>query len=76
MAAPVNIDPSVAGSASTAIIRGRSLGTSVRTNVRTDSAADVVVRTAAGRASTSTAANRSACPDKVGAKRGTGMLPA
>ena len=70
------LEPSVAGTASTAINRGRSFGTSVRMNVRTDSAAAVVVKTAAGRASASTAANRSACPDNVGAKSGIATLPA
>lgn len=74
--APANIDPRVSGNASTAIIRGRSLGASVRMNVRTDSETLVVVNTAEGWASASTAASRSACPDIVGANSGTAILPA
>ena len=53
------ISASESGTASTAITRGRCAAGRVLANLRTDSAADVVVRTTVGLASASTAARRS-----------------
>ena len=70
------VAPTSSGTASTAMTRGRSLAGRLRKNLRTPSAASVVVRMADGWQSSSTACRRPTWPGSDGSNSGTAMRPA
>ncbi len=69
------VDPTSAGTASTAMTRGRALAGRLRKNLRTPSAESLVVSTAEGVQSSSTACSRPTCPGSPGSNSGTAMRP-